>query len=58
MNAAGELLFFFPQPCGLPHIVPERLRKERPPPTPANPFQQPDVANVQPYSDEIKFSPG
>ena len=45
-----------------PHFVPERPRKERPQPTPANPFQRPgeggDVANVQPDSDEIKFYPG
>ena len=45
-----------------PHAGPERPRKERPPPTPANPFKQPgeegDVANVQPDSDEIKFYSG
>jgi hypothetical protein len=35
---------------------------QRPQRTRENPFQQPgeewDVANVQPYSDEIKFYPG
>jgi hypothetical protein len=45
-----------------PHAGPERPRKERPQPNPANPFQQPgeerDVANVQPDSDEIKFYSG
>ena len=45
-----------------PHAVPKRPRKERPQPTRENPFQQTgeegDVANFQPYSDEIKFYPG
>jgi hypothetical protein len=42
-----------------PHAVPERPRKERPPPTRENPFQQTgegeDGANSQPDSDEIKL---
>jgi hypothetical protein len=45
-----------------PPAGPARPRKERPQPTPENPFQQTgegeDVANFQPYSGEIKFYPG
>src|SRR5580704_8226162 len=39
-----------------PHAGPERPRKERPQPTPENPFHEP--GEVQPDSVEIKFYPG